>query len=801
MKRMSPVLFSTLLMVLGGLAHAQDAEKPWSEQGFCGLALRDIPGGRTVVSWIFPGPLKGEGLTAPDFDLARPDLVDAVDGRRMNAEQFKKYVRGKTPGETIRIDVRKSNARGGTIPETLDHEDEIRRVEITLESRDEWSGTIGRNRERDEIAWRPEGARTPLLAPDDPKNVLGKSLHEHDLDEPVKRLKAVFADFLEKGKDTHLMSLVAAAFEYPFALPELGDDLLNVRDPGAPGMFGAILTEQPILYAQGAMDKSDLTGAGGTFGMPGVGKTSTQAGSELAHDLVMAKFWYDLILVEDGTKGIFHESIVESVLNEAFAKKCLALLRVPKTTFYLSGDQTKEHLEVMRQSIAIDWYYLPNCLLPFERDSTQEDLKKSFPGDPPIENLATMPLIDPPAEIATAVDGKIIEAHHEKDIGWIIVGSHEANRYDMAMLAGVYDPGGDDEYYATDLRLGHHAIIDLAGDDLYTGTPEQGPGGALLGVSFIDDRAGNDRYEGEMLSAGAAMYGVSLLLDRGGNDVYIGTEWSLGAACYGAGMIIDLGNGNDEYLGDFLCQGVGGPRGFGAIIDENGRDLYRANGPTPSAYGTAGVYQSFSQGIGFGYRNYAAGGIGMINDLGGDDRYEAGEFAQGGAYYYGLGILHDARGRDLYYGNRYGQGFGVHQAIGMLVDDEGDDTYWSMTAASQGAAWDIGVGMLLDRTGNDSYQCDGLGQGGASMQGIAMLIDLEGNDRYSATGGAIQGFSGGNSYHYHETGAFSFSLLMDLGGGNDWYSTKKPNNHTSTQGEPNEATPQNSPQYGLFIDQ
>jgi len=96
------------------------------------------------------------------------------------------------------------------------------------------------------------------------------------------------------------------------------------------------------------------------------------------------------------------------------------------------------------------------------------------------------------------------------------------------------------------------------------------------------------------------MYGVSLLVDRAGNDIYSGKEWSLGAACYGAGMILDLGGG-DTYLGEFLCQGVGGPRGFGCIVDESGRDLYRANGPEPSAYGTPAVYQAFSQGVGFGF--------------------------------------------------------------------------------------------------------------------------------------------------------------------------------------------------------
>jgi hypothetical protein len=296
------------------------------------------------------------------------------------------------------------------------------------------------------------------------------------------------------------------------------------------------------------------------------------------------------------------------------------------------------------------------------------------------------------------------------------------------------------------------------------------------------------------------MYGVSLLLDRGGDDTYTGAEWSVGAACFGAAMIVDLGDGADVYTGEYLCQGVGGPRGFGAILDEQGRDLYRANGPEPSAYGTPAVYQSFSQGIGFGFRHYAAGGIGLIGDLAGDDRYEAGEFAQGGGYYYGLGILHDAAGRDLYYGNRYAQGFAAHQAMGILADDEGDDTYWAMTAAAQGAAWDVAVGLLIDRAGNDSYQADGLAQGAASMQAVGMLLDLGGVDRYSARGGAVQGRSGGNSYHHHETGAYSFSVLLDLGGEQDWFSAGRANGSTISTGSLNADSPQDSPIHGLFVD-
>ncbi|MHC4991279.1 MAG: hypothetical protein ACYTGC_09890, partial [Planctomycetota bacterium] len=172
-----------------------------------------------------------------------------------------------------------------------------------------------------------------------------------------------------------------------------------------------------------------------------------------------------------------------------------------------------------------------------------------------------------------------------------------------------------------------------------------------------------------------------------------------------------------------------------------------------------------------------------------------------GAYYYGLGILHDAAGDDLYYGNRYGQGFGVHQAGGVLADDAGDDTYWSMTAASQGAGWDIGAGLLIDRGGDDAYRCDGLGQGAASQQAVAMLIDLSGTDRYSAGNGATQGESGEDTYHFVETGAHSFSLLLDLGGTPDVYSRGRSNDAITLTGKRRDDDPARSSVHGLVIDE
>jgi len=457
-------------------------------------------------------------------------------------------------------------------------------------------------------------------------------------------------------------------------------------------------------------------------------------------------------------------------------ERVLELLSIPNDTFYIEGDQIEPMLEVIRYSTTVDFAALM-ATITIPTTEKQPFFGKALPP---------------------GVTGTIL-AGEQGPNGWRVVGGPEANTYDMTIIAEVFDVGGDDIYFANDLVVGNRLVVDLAGNDIYTGTDRQGPAAALFGTWIIDDRAGNDRYGvvGGTFSTGAAAFGVGMIIDRGGDDVYMGTQWSIGAAVYGAGIVMDLGEGNDQYLGEFLSIGVGGPRGFGFVFDEVGDELYLADGPKPSIYDTPDVYCAFSQGMGFGYRKYAAGGIGILYDLAGNDKYQAGEFSQGGAYYHGLGILRDFAGSDEYHGNRYAQGFGVHQAFGVLIDDAGDDSYWAMTAADQGSAWDIAAGALLEKMGNDTYTANGMAQGSAAMQAIAYLIDLEGNDSYNATM-PTQGASGGNSYHWDAYQAFSFSLLLDLGGGEDHYSIEGRQNNTEqiTQPDPD---PSGSG-IGLFID-
>ena len=361
----------------------------------------------------------------------------------------------------------------------------------------------------------------------------------------------------------------------------------------------------------------------------------------------------------------------------------------------------------------------------------------------------------------------------------------------MDVIEIVYDLGGNEIYYFgastnSSPETINHIVTDLSGNDEYISESDfHGPGVAVNGFSFIDDRSGDDVYRSSsQFSIAAGLLGVGIILDRAGNDRYenLGPNsgWSIGAGLYGAGILLDLA-GDDTYASEKLSQGAAGPFALGTIIDVRGNDTYTANGPSfPSAYKTPRVFLSMSQGFSMGIRGYASGGIGCIYDLEGNDRYAAGEFSQGCGYSFALGILHDASGDDIYDGNRYSQAAAAHQAVGILIDDAGNDRYTAKTAASQSGAWDQSITLLIDRAGDDTYTADDLCQAAAAQQALSLFFDLAGNDRYQAASGtdsspgigtAAQGHSGPNEYHFDSDRIFSFSLFSDVGPETDFFST------------------------------
>jgi hypothetical protein len=284
----------------------------------------------------------------------------------------------------------------------------------------------------------------------------------------------------------------------------------------------------------------------------------------------------------------------------------------------------------------------------------------------------------------------------------------------------IWDPGGDDRYDLSQLREGSVVIVvDEAGDDDYRGP------GAILSATVVVDREGADRW-GESISG--AFFGVAAIADLQGDDRYESGYFGQAAAIVGRSLLVDL-RGNDTYRLSGMGQGYAGPAGVAILQDEDGDDLYVATG-APDQFDRGGRI-SKAQGVGFGDRRGAAGGIGLLVDGGGNDEYRAELFAQGHGYFHGMGMLHDRAGADIYAAARYAQGSGAHFGIGVLQDESGDDRYLAEVGVGQGMGLDHAIGLLVDRGGNDRYEAGSLGQGASTANGLGVLVDGSGRDRFA----------------------------------------------------------------------
>ena len=329
----------------------------------------------------------------------------------------------------------------------------------------------------------------------------------------------------------------------------------------------------------------------------------------------------------------------------------------------------------------------------------------------------------------------------------------------------VIDTAGNDLYRGGGATLdadhGISVLIDAAGNDRYVQAPEldrldvaSAPsrkrsdlppafGAGVMGIGILADLDGDDRYAALNRSEGSGLLGAGILWDRAGNDRYDAYTTSQGSGTAGVGLLADLA-GSDRYLCFTTSQAFGGVRGFGMLVDAGaGDDSYEANDtvidfPSPQS---AQHNASLSQGAGFGRRadyldgHSLAGGIGVLVDEAGANRYLCGIFGQCVGYWYGAGVLCGGTGPDLYRGAWYVQGASAHYAVGALVEAGGDDRYTATMNMAQGAGHDFGPGILDDASGSDRYEAPNLSLGGGNANGIGLFHDHAGDDTYVAAAG------------------------------------------------------------------
>jgi hypothetical protein len=390
----------------------------------------------------------------------------------------------------------------------------------------------------------------------------------------------------------------------------------------------------------------------------------------------------------------------------------------------------------------------------FELCTDVDELVKALKAAPP----ATWASITKPIRASTTVGDIVLygtgdDVHGPED--------------DDAVL--VIDLGGNDTYtHGASANLLKNrpvqVVIDLAGDDKYVGSNDFSFGGALGGVAIQWDCGGNDTYLGGNCSCGAGILGVGVLVDEDGNDTYRIKDFGEGAGAFGIGLLLDKG-GNDFFHADLYGQGFGSTWGCGMLVEMAGNDVYDAGGEHVDEPLWRDRYASLSQGFGFGGRPDRSGGVGVLVDVSGNDRYSCDIFGQGCSYWFSLGLLIDDDGHDTYCCGQYGQGSGIHLSCGMLLDRHGQDSYYDANGVGMGGAHDYAVGFLVDRDGDDYYAGGGCAQGSGHTNSVGMLIDDAGDDGYST----VRGVSQGGASWVRSTGGIG--LLLD-GAGHDQYSEK-----------------------------
>ncbi len=319
------------------------------------------------------------------------------------------------------------------------------------------------------------------------------------------------------------------------------------------------------------------------------------------------------------------------------------------------------------------------------------------------------------------------------------------------------DLGGDDRYgyvttdAGTKTRLPSDVKGRLPAGPTASRIPRQGAGYFGIGLLF-DLGAGRDTYRSLAASQGTGAFGVGALYDDGGDDDYAAETLAQGASVRGIGLLLDAA-GSDQRRLFTRGQGYASFGGVGVLSDVAGDDAYRADPGEPKLGGDplylADLFRlpnakvkgnhNAAQGFAEGRRDLAgsitmeSGGLAILRDREGRDRYVAGAFAQGGALEEGAGLLLDGGGNDVYEGLAYVQGAGIHRGLGLLLDASGDDAYdptFPIVQTSLGVGHDYGAGLLMDLAGSDTFHGPTLSLGAGSAQGVGLLVAVGGSDAF-----------------------------------------------------------------------
>ncbi len=376
-------------------------------------------------------------------------------------------------------------------------------------------------------------------------------------------------------------------------------------------------------------------------------------------------------------------------------------------------------------------------------DASPDTYAKGGPAD------GALLLVDLGGDDTYEVPAGASDAKHPVSVAIDVRGS---DHWGYKSIADAHDTG----LLPSDAAPGRYASAKTPDQDYgpvtLSKTPRQGSGNAGIGLLFDLGHEG-DTYRSLAASQGFGAMGVGVLFDAGGDDDYGAEAAAQGSATFGIGLLLDEA-GNDHYASFTLSQGFGGAEGVGALLDADGDDVYFCDPGDPASGGHPLYFSpqlpgkgnsSMSQGAAQGRRPasasdvaYMAGGLGVLRDSRGKDRYTGSVFAQGAGYWQGLGMLLDGgTDADKYDALWYVQGAAAHFSLALFTDEGGDDRYdttFDPAATSIGVGHDFSAAIHVDLGGNDVYHAPGLSLGSGNINGIGLFANVGGDDTYVAAG-------------------------------------------------------------------
>lgn len=298
-------------------------------------------------------------------------------------------------------------------------------------------------------------------------------------------------------------------------------------------------------------------------------------------------------------------------------------------------------------------------------------------------------------------------------LGVIRIGSPEDDTYTEADLKNVVlllEPGGRNSYSGpvAAAKAGEIRLVVDRGTDITVFASEKDESNAGSGVfglaaMLMPNPEGMKRIVSPSYSQGCGIGGVGVLASNGPVQLD-GRRFVQGVGGFGIGLLRVQNGHRSSYVANRGGQGLGLTKGIGLFLHHGNVSEVKGGLVEPDPREPLGTV-SLCQGVGYGPRGYAGGGIGIASLRGSSMSVTGSYFAQGCGYWHSLGIFNLEGDRNSLQARRYDQGTGVHYAFGhfRLTGNNNNVVNWGV---GPGFGWDRSLGSVLVSGDENTFQTE-----------------------------------------------------------------------------------------------